>query len=463
MKKHYLFAFIILLAFIASCKKDTSIGADILPPDDLLNLRFSDTFSLNVKTLEDTFLRTDKLAKNYLGIINDAQFGFQKASIVLELDRPNSVLDDTLGPFTLDSVVMLMKYNYVYGDSTIPQNFSVSTISNPINENLAYYSNSTAFPAASNIGNESNYYFRPSNRVIMSATDTVGSTGIFRVSLNNSFGNAIIGSGQTILRDSTLFKSAFPGIRIENSTTTGNCMAELDLNSSASAVVVYYKDKYSKKREMRLFASIYKNVNGSIVARPNSINLFSNTKTSAIQNVINSGVISDSVNYILGQGGTTIHLMLPTILNNGIVAVNRAEILATQIIPNSDDELTAPLFLFLLKKNASGSLEVLPTQEGLGIVDSTGRDALGNKFVRYKISISKYIQNITKGTESNSDMFLVTYRGAGSDGSKNNLNTIINGNTINLGYTPSRVVVAGPNYSNQALKMKFNFTYTLIE
>src|SRR4051812_8671972 len=101
MRKFYLLSIITLLSFISACKKDSSIGADLLPPSDLLNVKFTDTFSVNAKTLADTFLRTDKLAKNFLGVINDPTFGFQKASVALELDRPNIVYDDTLGPFTL--------------------------------------------------------------------------------------------------------------------------------------------------------------------------------------------------------------------------------------------------------------------------------------------------------------------------------------------------------------------------
>ena len=92
MKKIYLLITIAVLTFISACKKDNTIGADLLPSDDLLNAKFSDTFSLNVKTLDDVALRTDKLSRNYLGVITDSKFGFQKASIAMELDRPTNIL-----------------------------------------------------------------------------------------------------------------------------------------------------------------------------------------------------------------------------------------------------------------------------------------------------------------------------------------------------------------------------------
>lgn len=463
MKKSYLFTLITLLAFISSCKKDTSIGADILPTDDLLNLKFSDTFTLNVKTLEDTFLRTDKLAKNYLGVINDPLFGLQKSSIVFELDRPSTVLDDTLGPFTLDSVVLLLKYNSIYGDSTVAQSFEVSTINNKIDENIAYYSNNSAFPAGSTIGTLSSYTFQPSNKVIMSRTDTVGTASIMRIPLNASIGTTILNLGQNTLRDSTLFKNAFPGLRIENASNAGKCMAEMDLGSGNSSMVIYYKDKHNNQKEMRLFTSIYRVKNGSLVATPNGINLFSNTLSAAVQNVINFGTTSDSINYILGQGGTTVKISLPTVLNQGNIAVNKAELVVTQITPNSIKEFETPNFILLLKRNASGYLDILNSSDGIGLIDSTGIDNFGNTISRYKINISKYIQNVSRGIEANTDLYIATYRSGGIDGTVNSLNATINSNTINFGYTPYRVTIAGPNYADSRYKMKLNLTYTVIE
>ncbi|MFM2283789.1 MAG: hypothetical protein RL222_1293, partial [Bacteroidota bacterium] len=78
MRKIYLLFALTLVVLLNACKKDDTIGADILPNDDLLNVGFTDTFTVYSKTLSDTFMRTDKLAKNYLGVINDAKFGFQQ-------------------------------------------------------------------------------------------------------------------------------------------------------------------------------------------------------------------------------------------------------------------------------------------------------------------------------------------------------------------------------------------------
>jgi hypothetical protein len=417
MKRIYLVSIIAILTFLSSCKKDTSIGADILPQDDLLNVKFTDTLTVFSKTLADTFLRTDKLSKNYLGVINDPLFGFQKASIAVELDRPNDVYDDTLmTSYTVDSVVLFLKYSYIYGDTTVPQSFDVSTISNKIIETSPYYSNSSLFPPTGIIGSVSNYLFTPTtNPVATSRTDTGGVTGILRIKINNSVGNTILDLKQTILRDSSLFKNAFPGILIENATNAGKAMAEIDISSGFSALAIFYKDKNGDAKDMKLFTSILNYNTGSNSTRVNGVNLFTNSFASAVQNTVTSGLVSDSVNYVLGQAGTLLRISLPTLNNVGRVAVNKATILLSQIQANTSD-LQTPFYLVLLKRNAAGNIDILPTGDGVGILDTTTTDDFGNKIARYSFNVSKYIQAVAMGNETNSDLYVATYRFTGTDG-----------------------------------------------
>lgn len=464
MKRIYLVSIIAVLAFLSSCKKDTTIGADILPQDDLLNVKFTDTFTVFSKTLADTFLRTDKLSKNYLGVINDPIFGFQKASIAVELDRPNTVFDDTLmTSYTVDSVVLFLKYSFIYGDTTVPQSFEVNTISNKINETSPYYSNTTLFPSTGTIGSVSNYLFTPTtNPVSTNTTDSAGVTGILRIKLNNSVGNTILDLKQTILRDSSLFKNAFPGILIENATNIGKAMAEIDISSGFSALAIFYKDKNGTAKDMRLFTSILNYNIGSTTTRVNGVNLFTNSLAPDVQNTVSSGLVSDSINYVLGQGGTLLRISLPTLTNAGRIAVNKATLLISQIQQNTA-ALSTPFFLVLLKRNTAGNIDILSTGDGIGIFDTTTTDGFGNKITKYSFNISKYIQAIAMGNEQNSDLYVATYRFAGTDGTINVLNSIVNSSVLNVGYTPTRIILAGANYSDARYKLKLNLTYTKID
>jgi hypothetical protein len=477
MKKIYLLITIAVLTFIAACKKDNTIGADLLPSDDLLNAKFSDTFSLNVKTLDDVALRTDKLSRNYLGVITDAKFGFQKASIAMELDRPTNIFDDTLGPFLVDSVVLLLKYNSIYGDTLTNQSFWVNPLATAINESQSYLSNFNPVITAT-VGTLNNYLYTPTrNPVQTSATDTTGIVGLLRIKLNDAFGQQIMNLGQNTLRDSTLFKNAFNGILVENTNTYGNAMAEIDLASVYSSLNIYYKNKYGVTKQSKLFPNLYRAVNGSITTQTNSVNIFSKTLSPTVNTVIGSGQTSDSINYLLGQGGTLIKINLPTLANLGKVAVNKAVLQITQIIPNTQTSFETPYNLALLKRNTTtGELELLPTSnvtnthntalEDIGYIDSIATDLAGNKMVRYSIKMTKYIQNISKGIETNTDLYIATYKSGGTDGSTNILsvyNVLKYPYIVPFSYNPTRFIFAGSNYSDNRYKMKLNLTYTEIK
>lgn len=463
MRKFY-FILTLLVVFAGACKKETGIGADLLPGNDLLSAKNTDTFTLYTKTVADGALRSDKLPKVYLGVINDPIFGFQKSSFAIELDRGDVILDDTLKPYIVDSVVLFIKYNGIFGDSTVAQDFNISTISTKIDENTAYYSNNSSFTSATPLANITNYKFSPSQKVGLFTTDTIGTAGVFRAVLPNSFATDLLSKDAIQLRDSLYFKNYLPGILVENSNNNGNAMAEMDLSSVYSGIYIFYKDKKNTQRIMRLKTSESVAVNGQLRSRQNGINFFSNTLSPAIQNVVSSGLVSDSVNYLLGQGGSLVKISLPTIGSLGKVAVNKAILSITQIQNNSQKDLLPPFALLLLKRNTSGNLEAISTfnndyKEGYSYADSVATDGSGNKLLRYSFNLSKYIQNIASGKETNTDLYIANYGYAGIDGSVNTLGS----SALFFNYSPARLVLAGSNYSDPRFKMKLNIIYTLLK
>lgn len=463
MRKFY-FILTLLVVFAGACKKETGIGADLLPGNDLLSAKNTDTFSLYTKTVADGALRSDKLPKVYLGVINDPIFGFQKSSFAIELDRGDVILDDTLKPYIVDSVVLFIKYNGIFGDSTVAQDFNISTISTKIDENTAYYSNNSSFTSATPLANITNYKFSPSQKVGLFTTDTIGTAGVFRAVLPNSFATDLLSKDAIQLRDSLYFKNYLPGILVENSNNNGNAMAEMDLSSVYSGIYIFYKDKKNTQRIMRLKTSESVAVNGQLRSRQNGINFFSNTLSPAVQNVVTSGLVSDSVNYLLGQGGSLVKISLPTIGSLGKVAVNKAILSITQIQNNSQKDLLPPFALLLLKRNTSGNLEAISTfnndyKEGYSYADSVATDGSGNKLLRYSFNLSKYIQNIASGKETNTDLYIANYGYAGIDGSVNTLGS----SALFFNYSPARLVLAGSNYSDPRFKMKLNIIYTLLK
>ncbi|NSW95194.1 MAG: hypothetical protein HPY62_10860, partial [Bacteroidales bacterium] len=68
---------IIILAFsLTSCEEDpTSIGTGLLPGEDFLEVRSTDTLSVFAYTEYDEATRTDKPTYSYLGSVYDPYFG----------------------------------------------------------------------------------------------------------------------------------------------------------------------------------------------------------------------------------------------------------------------------------------------------------------------------------------------------------------------------------------------------
>jgi hypothetical protein len=191
---------------------------------------------------------------------------------------------------------------------------------------------------------------------------------------------------------------------IENASLNGNAMAEFDFNSIYSGLYIYFKDKNNNSKDIRLQTYIYGYINGVVSQKKRSVNLYQNTLSPQVQSAIASTAISDSIIYFLGQSGTRVKISLPTIANLGKQTINLATIELTQMEDNSIGSYSKPQSLFLLKRNSSGDLAILPTNEGVAIFDTTATDDFGRKITRYRFNITRYMQTLVSGSGTNSDL-----------------------------------------------------------
>jgi hypothetical protein len=443
--------------FIFACKKSSDIGGNILPIDDLLNSKFSDTATVWTKTIADEAQRTDNMQVNFLGCIQDANLGRSNASIVAELFRPLGMPSDSAGPFTLDSAVLFLRYVSYYGDTTVPQTFTVSTINNKINENNSYFSDETNFMAVTEIGRVNNYTFGPTQKVKTATTDTVGSSGVLRIPISSSFANTIVALiGDSTLKDSTQFKNFLPGIIVQNEGTSGNCIVQLSLSDAKSKLSFFITEGDGDKVEMYLPANELAIVNSALTTRVNSINLYSKNYTGTnVPSALASADVSDSVTYVLGQGGLLTKVSFPNLMNFGRVAVNKAILEVTQYQPNNAF-LPPPNSLYLSRKT-SGEYKSLVNY---GVVAFAAKDTLsvnplGGRYVKYYFNITGYVQDVLFGRDSNTDIYINTHLHPDKTSAENVLSA--------FGYTPSGIVFGGGNLSDPVVKAKLRLTYSPVK
>jgi Domain of unknown function (DUF4270) len=453
--------FFVLFAsiFIFACNKSSDIGGNILPTDDFLNSQFTDTATVLTKTVYDEALRTDKMSVSHLGCLNDANLGRSNASLVAELYRPLGVPLDTAGPFTLDSAVLYIKYAAYYGDTSVPQTFTVNILNNKINESSTYLSDESGFTGVSEIGRLDNYRFSPLQKIYTSPTDTSGTNGLIRIPISSSFANSILSMiGDTTLKDSTAFKNFLPGIIIQNEGTSGNCMVQVSLTDTKSRLVLFFKDADNELNEMYLPASQIAIINASLAVQFNSINLYAKDYSGTnVPAAIASSEASDSVTYALGQAGLLTKVSLPNLLNFGRVAVNKAILEVTQYVPNNPASQTPPVSMYLSRKNSSGEFASLINYGiiSFATIDSSVAKDGGGKYYKYLFNITGHVQDVLFSRDSNTDIYINTHLHADKTTATNPLSS--------FGYTPAGIVLGGGNGSDPNVKAKLKLTYSPVK
>ncbi|HRD37867.1 MAG TPA: DUF4270 family protein, partial [Bacteroidia bacterium] len=121
MKFIQAFVLILVIAFL-SCKKkqNTTLGTDVQPEIDELNVEISDTATIQAHTIIHQQARSFQDQFKYLGSNQDPVFGRTNASVYTNLSLPNNVSNISFGEdAVLDSaeIVIAFTQNFI-GDST---------------------------------------------------------------------------------------------------------------------------------------------------------------------------------------------------------------------------------------------------------------------------------------------------------------------------------------------------------
>src|SRR6266542_3043938 len=154
VKKQFTLFLLLFFFFFSACTKivTTDIGSGLIPPIDGVNTKemYLDIVSNNTT---DTVTRVGTADDHSLGYIDDPLFGQTTASINVELKPtsfpfsfPVSSANDSL---IADSVVLVLSYKGIWGDSLKPLSFRVYQIPSDGGVNLRHDSvYETNYPAA---------------------------------------------------------------------------------------------------------------------------------------------------------------------------------------------------------------------------------------------------------------------------------------------------------------------------
>lgn len=206
-----------MVYIVTSCEEGpTTIGTEMLPGSDFVNIKAIDTLSLFSYTNYDGAIRTDNPSASYIGQIYDPYFGTTTADFVTQIRMGNAWYN---APLTIDSVKLVLKLLEVKGNTSQVHYLTLSEISQQIYTDSAYYSDRTVPLTGYKIENIE----LPALR-----TDTINDIAI---PLPVSFGNYLIRDTLMLFHSNTKpdFRSYFKGLLFTMSSFTDPLLISFSL------------------------------------------------------------------------------------------------------------------------------------------------------------------------------------------------------------------------------------------
>jgi hypothetical protein len=368
----------------------------------------------------------------------DPVFGSTTASFYMQYFLSEEAPDFGTNP-GLDSIVLMIPYGKIYGDTNALQTFKIYELSQNIYYDSSYYSTHSAQTYGVPLAN---YTFKPAPRDSL----TIGGVKIpphIRVNLNkltNYFGNKLLTAPAASLSTNVNFLEFMKGLYIESSRAqSGGALLSFDPTSSLSNIVMYYHNATSDSLQF-IFAG------APIAARFNHFdhNNYLNAAPELRQQVFqHDTTLGKNTLFIQGLGGIRVRLRLPflnTFGKSGKIAVNSAVLTIKNA--ETDTTLQPPVNLTLVVVDSAGRVAFL-------IDENEGTDYFGGSYNTsartYQFRITRHMQQVLDGKIKNYDMYLMA-----------------NDPTANV-LVPNRVMLTGtkpqlPAFSTDRIKLQVIYT-----
>lgn len=433
--------FLISIAFIfSSCKDDSLIGNNIMPPGDGLYGTFTDTLTLTSQTVLQNPLKTSNTSQSVIGSMNDPVFGKSVAGVYAQVLLPSNNIDlgrpDTL---SLDSLVLTLDYNGFYGDEAQPMNVKVFQVTQDLNASTEYYSDQNFSFSPISIGEKDNFIPQMKNRMIVLG-DTLDAH--MRIRLSDRVGKWMLGLSQSAgLASNASFLNIFKGLFIVGDTSNGfgNGFAYVNMTSAISRLTLYYHSAHIANKKF----------NFPITTSSTIVNHYQhNFNSTEVADSLASTFNRDSINYLQSMSGTRTKVTIPNLKNLGKVLINKAELEITALAdPNNtaDSIFTTPLDIIVVRGDSAGNNSFTPDQTStylaFGGSRKTETNSAGQKVYRYRVSIADQVQNLIDDATTDYGLYVII---------------------LGSPQIADRVIIGGANRSDD-YKMKLNVIYTKIK
>lgn len=440
MRKVVILSASFLIAFNA-CKKEGELTPDFVENTSLAF--FSDSTVVESITRIGDSVLADKVSTGLVGVYRDSSFGKTNADLYMQPLLPTNALvfsepDETT---SLDSIVLSLEYSGHFGDTTIPQTFDVFRLTESLDFEESYYSDTSIQTEATSLGsvtftptpNTKTTINQPNNS---GGIDTVEVTSQLRIKLSAAFGNELLSkSGGAELVSNSSFTEFFKGVKVvarDNGSVANNenSILYFRLTATNTKMSLYYKQINSQLDTTNRVVDFP--VNTSSVRFNTFKHDYSN---SGVNDVLQNPGASTKLAYTEAMASVETVIRFPKLKDafKKKILVNKAELILP-VYQGSYDKFGVASSIIVATRDNTGSLQFIPdsfesTEYFGGTYDESNQ--------RYRFNITRYVQGLLNGSQSN-----------------NGLTVLVTGSAVKA----ERVVFLNEN--NTGNKFQLNLYYT---
>lgn len=402
--------YVLLLAslFIAGCSDPTSIGSDLLD-EDAAQVEVIDSFSIEARTVAgvpvQTYSPLSALRGYMVNHLTDPVFGTSKAAAHLQarLEFRNPGFPGA----SADSLVLMLAYDTAgfYGDLDEPFTLEVQRLTEFIDQNDTYFSDTTVAFAPQPIGSIT---FTPENLDTITFIDyaqgapqTVRDV-VLRIPLAPELAEELINYDTLVYQSDTSFVQAFNGLRLHAPNPTSSSVS-FDLFDNRSGMYLYYRQDTLRRQ----FRYTFGNFSTKFITFEHDY-----TGTPIAPYLMTNEEPNDSLLFTQGMAGVNIALSLSELEQIDNVILNNAELSVHSTLLSGDNPADFPPAdqLVLYARNEEGRLEAIDDVRlaaediplRFGGVPEASESGHG---VVYRFTLTTYLQDVIDGQRSG-ELFL---------------------------------------------------------
>lgn len=406
------------------------MGSDLIPAVD--NITTFDT-TISVEAYNELFtlggtdiLKEDSTRSHYsdvqfLGkITNDPLFGRTNAEMYFEL-RPSSFPftfrnKPSLDSLKLDSVVLVLDFSEIYGDSSVPQTVNVYELTNQFRADTSYLlrtnSDFTTLPVPLGTRTFAPAALRDSVKAYLDTT-----INQLRIRLDNNFGQRLLlydtaGVNNAYSSDSA-FKTKFRGFALK-SVAGGNALMGFNLQGAGTKLAIYYRYLHGQGTDEDTTVDYFKfkPAETNLLLATASHNYISRDYSGFPIQAVQGGTTPDPLVFIQNEPGSFAVVKTPALRGLTNRVVHRAELIVEQVYDASDTLFPAPQYLYVdAFDSINGKYQNIPydisynSTTGTFNLNSFGISPIhaldpGGKVVKtWHFNLTRYIQHVANGTE----------------------------------------------------------------